>query len=229
MITGYHRDDWPCPVNTPHPGARGSGLGARDSARVRGGESPRPRHRPPGRTRSRPTRLCRPSKISHVRSIVLATYEELFHNEREFACALRIKYMIAEIATLGMWRYTQVQRPPTPTLPMKKRMKAGPIRPSNRRAVSAGAPTCAPTRGSRRLLSPARDHPCDPRGEDRESETGSNPVKLRDASRSALASGMPFAMLGIWAYLLERWCTSRSSYVSSGTTLMSHGMSQSES
>jgi len=135
--------------------------------------------------------------------------------------------MIAEIATLGMWRYTQVQRPAT--LPMKKRMQAGPIRPSNLRAVSAGAPTCAPTRGPRRLFSPARDHPCDPRGVDRESETGSNPVKLRDASRSALASGMPFAMLGIWAYLLERWCTSRSSYVSSGTTLMSHGMSQSES
>ena len=62
----------------------------------------------------------------------------------------------------------------TPSLRMKKRMKAGPIRPSNLRAVSAGAPTCAPTRGSRRLLSPARDHPCDPRGVDRESETGSN-------------------------------------------------------
>jgi hypothetical protein len=26
-------------------------------------------------------------------------------NEREFACALRIQYMLAEIATLRMWRY----------------------------------------------------------------------------------------------------------------------------
>lgn len=40
MITGYHRDDWPCPVNTPWGsglyGARGSGLGSGEGERARG-------------------------------------------------------------------------------------------------------------------------------------------------------------------------------------------------